>query len=254
MSVACLLLPLVLGGTPVEDLYQPHSYLDAGSGETYQYRLLKPAKIESGKSYPLIVFLHGAGERGTDNRAQLRHFPDKLVTDEMREKYPAYVLVPQCRASSRWVEVDWSAKKSTPIADQPGKQMNIAMGILDEVLAEHQIDRRRVYLTGLSMGGYGAWELAMRRPKLFAAVAPVCGGGDETAAKRIAHLPIYAYHGDADGAVPVERTRNMIEALKAAGGEPKYKELPGVGHHSWVAAYSDSDGVIPWMFQQEREK
>jgi predicted peptidase len=235
-------------------MYQPQQYLAAESGETYHYRLMKPAKMEAGKQYPLVVFLHGAGERGTDNLAQLRHFPDRMITDEMREKYPAFVLAPQCRASSRWVEVDWSAKKSTPIAEQPGKQLNVAMGILDEVLAQQPIDRQRVYLTGLSMGGYGAWEMAMRRPKLFAAVAPVCGGGDETAAARIAQLPIYAYHGDADGAVPVERSRQMVAALKAAGGEPKYKELPGVGHNSWGAAYSDADGVIPWMFQQRREK
>ncbi|MCA9248346.1 MAG: alpha/beta fold hydrolase [Planctomycetales bacterium] len=254
MTLATLLMPLILGGTPVDQLYEARQFVDQPTGDTYSYRLMKPAAIQPGQKYPLVLFLHGAGERGTNNRSQLQYFPERMASDELRVKYPAFVLAPQCRASGRWVEVDWGARDSTPMAHQPGQQLSVAMAILDEVLAELPVDRDRVYLTGLSMGGYGAWELAMRRPKLFAAVAPVCGGGDEREAQRIAALPIYAYHGDADGAVPVDRSRQMIAALKAAGGEPRYKELPGVGHNSWNAAYADADGVIPWMFAQRREK
>jgi predicted peptidase len=102
------------------------------------------------------------------------------------------------------------------------------------------------------MGGYGSWDLAARRPELFAAVVPICGGGDEHAAERLLKTPIWAVHGDADTAVPVERSRRMIEAIKAAGGQPKYSELPGVGHNSWTPAYSDPEGVLPWMFEQVR--
>jgi predicted peptidase len=124
------------------------------------------------------------------------------------------------------------------------------IAILDEVTAKNLIDPARVYLTGLSMGGYGAWELAERMPERFAALVPVCGGGDEAQASRLVGLPIWAWHGDEDTAVPVERSRRMIAAIEEAGGTPHYTELKGVGHDSWTAAYSGPDSVLPWMFEQ----
>jgi predicted peptidase len=115
------------------------------------------------------------------------------------------------------------------------------------------VDEKRIYLTGLSMGGYGAWELAMRQPTRFAALAPICGGGDESQAAILKDIPVWAWHGDADPAVPVERSRRMIEAIKTAGGKPRYSELPGVGHDSWTPAYTRADGVVPWLFEQVKK-
>jgi len=243
--------------SPAEKLFEEHTYTYTGGeyeNEPFEYRLLKPARLEEGKRYPVVLFLHGAGERGDDNRAQLKYLPEWMAEKEYRAKYPAIVIAPQCRKERRWVDVDWGDDKSVGMPAEPSHQMKVAMGILDHVLENYPVDKRRIYLTGLSMGGYGSWDLAMRRPKMFAAVAPVCGGGDESKAKLLVDVPIYAYHGDQDQAVPVERTRKMIAAINQAGGTPKYKELPGVGHNSWTAAYRDPDGVVPWMFEQAREK
>lgn len=241
-----------LAAAPVEDRYEEHTYVYTG-GEykeaSFKWRLLKPAKIETGKKYPVVLFLHGAGERGTDNKKQLQYFPDWISTDEMRAKFPCFVIAPQCRNGKQWVNVPWGAKKSTP-QGEISEQLAAAVGILQEVLAKQPVDRKRVYLTGLSMGGYGTWDLALRHPDWFAAVAPVCGGGDERLAERLKDVPLWAWHGDKDGAVPVERTQQMIAAIKAAGGSPKFTELPGVGHNSWNQAYHGPDNLIPWMFQQ----
>jgi predicted peptidase len=121
---------------------------------------------------------------------------------------------------------------------------------LDRTVAKYPVDPQRIYLTGLSMGGYGAWELAMRQPARFAAVAPVCGGGDQRQAWRLVDVPSWAWHGSADPAVPVERSRCMIDAIMKAGGRPKYTELDGVRHDSWTEAYESADGLVPWMFEQ----
>jgi predicted peptidase len=223
-----------------------------GSGDekvVFHYRLLKPTKIEPGKLYPLVLFLHGAGERGDDNKMQLLYFPELMASDANREKYPCYLLAPQCREGKKWVDVDWSAPKSSPQSDL-GEEARAVLGMLDETERKYPVDRNRVYLTGLSMGGYGSWALAIQDPQRWAAVVPICGGADETQASKLVGVPIWAFHGSDDKAVPVERSQKMIAAIRAAGGSPKYSELPGVGHNSWTPAYTDPEGVIPWMFGQ----
>lgn len=217
--------------------------------EEFGYRLLKPSTVESDKRYPLVLFLHGAGERGDDNRMQLLYFPAQMSQEESRNKYPCFLVAPQCRKGKWWVAPGQIfAADGRP--SEPTHQQNVAMAALEEVLEKCPIDRRRIYLTGLSMGGYGSWDMAARHPRLFAAVVPICGGGSTQNAEVLANVPIWAVHGDADPVVPVSRSRTMIDAIKAAGGSPKYTELKGVGHNSWTAAYEDPKGVIPWMFQQ----
>jgi predicted peptidase len=147
------------------------------------------------------------------------------------------------------VDVNWSDKHSSP-AGELNAQGRAVIGILDEVEQKYPVDRRREYLTGLSMGGYGTWALATMFPERFAAVVPICGGGDERQAARLTAIPIWAVHGADDPAVPVERSRQMIEAIRTAGGRPRYTEYPGMGHNSWTPAYTDPEGVVPWMFQQ----
>ena len=220
--------------------------------EKFRYMVLEPEMMEAGKKYPVILFLHGAGERGNDPQKALAHFPTIMATPEYRKKFPCILIVPQCRAGKSWVEVKWSDKNSSHFPAEPSPMMSMAMQCLDKTLKEYPVDKRRIYLTGLSMGGYGSWDLSMRRPELFAAVVPICGGGDEKEVKRIVHLPIWAFHGSEDGAVPVERSRQMIDALKKAGGSPKYTEYKGVGHDSWTPAYTDPEGVMPWMFEQAK--
>jgi predicted peptidase len=132
------------------------------------------------------------------------------------------------------------------------RAMQTLREITAEVLATCAVDRRRVYLTGISMGGYGTWHWAAAEPGLFAAVAPVCGGGDPARAAALKNTPVWAVHGDQDDAVPVERSRRMIEAIRTAGGTPRYSELAGVGHHSWKPAYDPAFGLLDWMFEQRK--
>jgi predicted peptidase len=221
--------------------------------EKFTYLILPPLKIVKGQQYPLLFFMHGAGERGNDVQKLLPHLPTQMCKEEWLEKYPCFMVIPQCRDGEQWVDQKWSEKESVPIAEKPTDQMAMAMAVLDESLKSLPIDKSRIYLTGLSMGGFGSWELAMRRPELFAAVAPVCGGGDETQAARLKEIPIWVAHGDADTVVWPVRSRTMVEAIRKVGGNVKYTEYPGVGHNSWTPFYADRGGVIPWLFQQVRK-
>jgi predicted peptidase len=150
---------------------------------------------------------------------------------------------------ARWANMDWSAAKGV-FPKTPSTQMRLTLELLGKLQSEFRLDEKRIYVTGLSMGGYGTWDVIARFPKLFAAAAPVCGGGDEATAATIKDVPIWCFHGGADNVVKPERSRNMIAAIKAAGGSPKYTEYPGVGHDSWNKAYSEPE-LVKWMFEQK---
>ncbi len=217
-----------------------------------KYRLLKPADFNPDRTYPLVVFLHGAGERGSDNTAQLKHGMKEFLTPERRNDYPCYVLAPQCPTGKRWVEVDWSASSHSH-PEQPSDTLRLVHDLVIEMTTSANVDKRRVYIMGLSMGGYGTWDAIARYPELFAAAIPICGGGDPAVVERYVQLPIWCFHGDRDNAVPVERSRTMIDALKKAGGNPKYTEYEGVGHDSWTATFANPE-VYQWLFQQVRRQ
>lgn len=240
------------------DVFESRSVRISAPGENggepieFRYRLLVPPARRPGERYPLVLFLHGAGERGTDNRAQLQYLPAWLAEPRSREVFPCYVLAPQCRPERMWADVDWSARESTPQRPTPTTDMMGAIAALEATLAAERVDADRVLLTGLSMGGYGTWDLAARMPRRFAAILPICGGGDEATVTKLADLPVWCFHGDADDAVPVERSRSMIAALRAVGGKPRYSELPGVGHDAWTTAYRDP-AVLEWLFAQRRK-
>jgi len=217
---------------------------------TLHYRLLKPKPTDAQQKYPLVVFLHGAGERGSDNQAQLVHGMADFASDEIMAKYPAFVVAPQCPPARRWVEVDWSADKHS-MPEEPSAALAAMFKLIEKLRSELPIDERRLYITGLSMGGYGAWDAVQRRPELFTAAAPVCGGGDPAIAARMKDVPIWAFHGDKDTTVKPHRSREMIAALKAAGARPQYTEYPGVGHDSWSRTYRDP-ALYEWLFAQRR--
>ncbi len=239
--------------TEVARLYEERSALveEGGKPVEFRYRLLRPEPLPADGRHPLVLFLHGAGERGSDNLKQLKYLPTWLAEPALRRRHPCFVLAPQCRMDERWVDVSWADGHSTPQAAAPTADLAAAVAALEDVLAREPVDPSRIYLTGLSMGGFGTWDLAARMPERFAAILPVCGGGDERVAARIARLPTWCFHGDADRAVPVERSRIMIGAVQAAGGRPIYSELAGVGHDSWTPAYRDAF-VLDWLFAQRR--
>jgi predicted peptidase len=197
------------------------------------YRLMSPTNVRPDQQFPLLVFLHGSGEKGDDNQSQLLGFPEQMSETVWRRRFPCFLLAPQCPQTSHWTNLD------SELTD-----------LIRGLMAQQPIDPRRVYLTGLSMGGFGCWKVSAKEPALFAAVVPICGGGDPSWADQLVQVPIWAVHGNADTAVPVEQSRTMIEAIRKAGGYPNYTELDGVGHDSWTQTYRDPNGVLSWMFQQ----
>ena len=228
--------------------FEPHVFNDP-YGSTLPYQLLKPAGSHAAK-LPLVLFLHGAGERGTNNTAQLRNGTKLFLDPANQAKFPAYVLAPQCPPNKQWVDMPWGTDKGSQ-PETPSAPMQLVIALLDSLEKEHPIDTDRIYVTGLSMGGYGTWDLITRFPNRFAAGAPVCGGGDETVAAKAAKVPLWVFHSDDDTVVKTIRSRNMVAAIRAAGGQPKYFEYWGLGHNSWDATYAEPE-LLPWMFSQKR--
>ncbi|MDA1264871.1 MAG: GDSL-type esterase/lipase family protein, partial [Planctomycetota bacterium] len=178
--------------------------------------------------------------------------PERMATAAYQERYPCYVLAPQCPVGQRWVDIPWAARTFGSLDGAPSPALSAAIEALRETVAAHPIDRERIALTGLSMGGYGAWDLGSRHPEWFNAVAPICGGADVSRASRFAGMSLEVWHGDADGAIPVARSREMIAALKELGLAPAYHELPGVGHDAWVQAYNEG-GALELMLAGPRD-
>lgn len=203
------------------------------AGKQLAYCTYIPREYDASRKWPLIVFLHGRGERGSDGLLQT----DVGIGHAIREnsdRFPCVVVMPQCPGDSGW---------------------NERGDIIDEAiarsLAEFNIDKRRIYLTGLSMGGYGTWDYGAKHPELFAALIPICGGGKTTDAPALAKVPIRVFHGGADNIVKPAASRAMVEAVKKAGGNIEYTEYPGVNHNSWDKTYGDPE-VIKWLLAQKR--
>lgn len=216
------------------------------------YRFLEPKQVEEGKKYPLVVFLHGAGERGDDNQAQLKHGASEFITQENREKYPCFAIFPQCPKNQAWANIDRTDGKPV-LEEEPSRALGMVIDLVNEMKDQLPIDQSRIYITGLSMGGYGTFDAIERHPDLFAAALPICGGGDSSQkhVTSIKDLPIWIFHGGADKVVPPERSREMVESLKQIGATPKYTEYPGVGHDSWTQTYKNPE-VFAWLFEQQK--
>jgi predicted peptidase len=219
--------------------------------DTLHYRLLPPLNYDKNQKYPLVIFFHGAGERGNDNKLPLTHIAPLFLKPENRTNFPCFVLVPQCPKNTKWVDTDWKLDQHT----QPEK-MSLAMEkanqMIDNLQKQYSIDAKRIYVTGLSMGGFATWDIIARFPKKFAAAVAVCGGADEKTAKKIKDIPIWAFHGALDNVVKPSRSRNMIKALQEVGSKPKYTEYADVYHDSWKRAYANPE-LLKWMFEQKRK-
>lgn len=182
------------------------------------------------KRWPLVVFLHGAGERGDDLRKVATHGPPRYVNEG--KTYPFILVAPQCE-SKKW----WDA--------------HVIVELVKQITESHRVDPDRVYLTGLSMGGYGTWDAAALAPDRFAAIAPICGGGDPSRAPRLKNVAIWAFHGGNDRVVPDERSKEMVEAVNAAGGNAKLTIYPKAGHDSWTQTYENPE-FFKWLLSQRR--
>jgi predicted peptidase len=227
---------------------------DDGKGHTLPYRVFVPRGADPSKRYPLVVFLHGSGGRGTDNRRQVtdQTAPLVFVQPANQARWPSFMVAPQCPPDQQWVDMPWGAptgKGKRPA--QPTWPLAATVALVDDLQrAFPNIDTHQIHITGMSMGGYGTWDAAARNPTKWKSAVIVCGGYDETAVGSIINLPTWAFHAVDDSAVPVARTREVITALRALGGKPRYTEYPAsakYGHFSWRPAYADPD-LLPWMF------
>ena len=226
------------------------TYVSIG-GAQLPYRLYVPDGYDPSKSYPLVLSFHGAGERGTDNEAQLSNASiwGRLLIESERENNPCLILAPQCPATSKWVMVrNWSdcVYNRTSISDSP--YMRATEELLEKVLEEYSVDEGRLYVTGVSMGGYATWDIITRNPDKFAAAIPVCGGVDPIRIPNVKHLPIWTFHNDADPTVPPTGTRQAYELLKDYGNI-KYNEFVSNKHNAWTAAFS-TVGLTDWLFSK----
>jgi len=221
------------------DMMDAQMYEDP-SGTVLPYRLYLPENPDPAAKYPLVLYLHGAGESGSDNRAQTKKnsVMQTLLSKENLAEYPCIVVAPQ-NPEGRW----WADDGMPPVL----------LGLLEQLKASHPVDSARVYITELSMGGYGTWEMLAQYPDYFAAAVPICGGGDPETVQLFKDVPVWAFHGAKDSVVSPEGSRGMVRALEDVGAaDTRYTEYPGEGHQSWEKAYREPE-LFPWLFAQAKE-
>jgi len=249
-----LFLCSILAGAQDLSLYQKHFYINGN--DTMPYRLLLPDKYDATKKYPLLFFLHGAGERGNNNELQLVHGAKLFLKEENRKNYPAIVVFPQCPASSFWSNVDIKMENGKRIfsfreAGEPTIGMRLAQELLQQLLKTYPISKKQVYVGGLSMGGMGTFEIVRRNPKLFAAAIPICGGGNTATAPALKKTKWWVFHGGKDDVVPPKLSEDMVEAMKKEKANVKFTLYPNANHNSWDAAFAEPD-LLSWLFRQKR--
>ena len=243
--------------------------------DSLPYRMYQPIGYDTpGSSFPLVIFLHGNGERGTNNTSQVTSHIQGLIDRTESGSTAAYLLAPQAPSGGQnlqWTNISYpTGSYANPTLNAPAitTPLRLALDLVEQFIATHNVDRSRIYITGLSMGGYGTWDAVARRPNLFAAAAPLSGGGNVSMASTYAGVPIWAFHGAIDATVPVSGSRNTITAIQNAGGtEERYTELAGQGHNIWAPIYNGSinaydtnytgtyategsGDVYTWMFAQ----
>lgn len=229
-----------------------------GEGKVLPYRILYPENYDRTKKYPLVLFLHGAGERGKDNEKQLTHGAGLFLTELNRKNFPAIVVFPQCPEESFWASAKVD-RTQQPVKFELNYQTEAnwplvaANELVKKLLSEEAVDKSRVYITGLSMGGMGTFESVFRYPGLYAAASPICGGGDTDAYdKRVRKTAFWVFHGEADAVVNPDLSRKMVDKLKSFKAEVKYSEYPGVNHNSWDNAFAEPE-YLSWMFAHKRK-
>lgn len=225
--------------------------------DTMPYRLLLPENFNPKKAYPLVLFLHGSGERGNDNEKQLVHGANVFLKDSVRKNYPAIVVFPQCSADSYWSNMfpkyDSSGKRigfAFSNGGTPTKAMELLLELFQQIHKDYKIDNRRQYVGGLSMGGMGTFEIVSRKPGFFAAAIAICGGANPESATNIAATAWWIFHGLKDNVVNPQYSIDMANALKAAGADIKLTLYPDANHNSWDSAFAEPD-LLPWLWSHQ---
>jgi predicted peptidase len=224
------------------------------SGASLPYRLFTPSPYSPSRVYPLVIYLHGAGQRGDDNQRHILEFNDLITlftSAEIQAEHPHFILAPQCPRDSQWVNISWSTGSYSLDQVPVSRELTAVKGLYDHLCSVYAIDTNRVYVAGGSIGGYGCWDIVMRYTRLFAAAIPMCGGGDPSRAADIKNVAFWIWHGSNDPVVPVQASREMYAALRSVScTELKYNE-PAYGHFVWEAAVAEP-GLAGWLFSQTR--
>lgn len=243
--VLALFAPWVCAGQEREKTLAAKVFKNA-KDETLLYRLFVPKNYSRTKKYPLVVYLHGGGGRGSDNLKQIEggngYLIDFFTQSETQSRFPSFVVAPQSPVTEGWVEYD---------SVTPNRQVRLVFELIRDIQRSYSIDDNRLYVAGQSMGGFGAFAMISEYPRLFAGAVALCGGGDESKAVRFIKTPVWAFHGEKDESVKVERSRNIVAAIRKAGGQAKYTEYAGEGHNIWIKVVKEPE-LLPWLFAQRK--
>jgi predicted peptidase len=239
------------------EVFTAESYRNSHD-QTMPYRLFVPPTYDKRTQYPLVLWLSGGDGRGSNNLNQIS-FSNVLgshawTTPENQARHPCFVMAPQCPDDQEWLEAKDPAitdRVARAAGARPAAASLLALEILRDLQKRFRIDARRLYITGQSMGGSGTWSLIQAYPKMFAAAIPLCGAGDPAQAANLTKMPIWAFHGAQDPTVGVEGSRNMIDAIRKAGGNPRYSEYPDTRHNVFTKAFTEPE-LLPWVFSQSR--
>jgi len=249
-----LMMPLALDAQTKEDFKKEHFILN---GDTLNYRVLYPNDFSEEEKYPVVLVLHGAGERGDNNESQLVHGSDLFLDKGNRKKFPAIVIFPQAPKEDYWAKVE--VKRDTmPFqfdfknTEEPTRSLALVMKMMDSVVAQKFVNKENVYVGGLSMGGMGTYEILYKKPEMFAAAFAICGGANPEIAKGYAEgLNIWIFHGEKDDIVPSELSKAMAKSINHFGGNAKVSLYPNDNHNSWDSAFSEPY-LLPWLFSHNR--
>lgn len=252
-----LLLFSATGNAQINSSYEKKWMVQ--EGDTLPYRVLLPLDYDSTKQYPVLFFLHGAGERGRDNERQLIHGSKLFLQEDVRRQYPAIVVFPQCASTSYWSNVlrlhDAAGKRTFEFLQngEPTTYMRLLQNLVPVILARYPVKKDQVYVGGLSMGGMGTYELVRRMPGVFAAAIAICGGAHPATAKELKGTAWWIFHGEKDDVVPPQFSKDMAAALKAAGAPVRLTLFPDANHNSWDPAFAEKD-LLAWLFLHKKKK
>jgi predicted peptidase len=256
ITIACLFLLLNFASAQDTNLYEKKEFIQ--NGDTMPYRILLPLHFDKNKKYPIVFFLHGAGERGNDNEKQLVHGGSIFLADSIREKYPAIIVFPQCAANSFWANVDFHFDTTTRKGvilfkkdSEPTTSMKLAVALFKNIGSTYRLDKSKLYIGGLSMGGMGTFEMVKRMPGTFAAAFAICGGADTSTAKQLTETAWWIFHGLKDNVVDPIFSQNMATALKENGAEVRLTLYPEDGHDSWDDAFKEPE-FFSWIFAHHK--
>jgi predicted peptidase len=233
-------------------LYQREMFATS-QGDSMPYRVLYPENFNPEERYPLVLFLHGRGESGRDNEKQLTYGARLFLKDTLRTNYPAIVVFPQCPTDSYWsnvlIQTDNTGKRNFTFmkGGDPTPAMRALLELTGSLTDKPYVDKDRVYVGGLSMGGMGTYELLRRKPKLFAAAFAICGGDHVANVKKYRKVPLWVFHGAKDNVVPLAFSESVVQALRRKGAKVNFTVYPNADHNSWDAAFAEP-ALLPWLF------